>query len=46
MENLETKLRASYFEYGLSQYQEEIATLQVQLATAKANSHDTGHLDL
>jgi hypothetical protein len=30
----------------MSQYHEEIATLQVQLAGAKANSHDTRHLDL
>jgi hypothetical protein len=43
--NLETDLRALY-EYWLSQYQEEIATLQVQLASAKAYSSNRGHLDL
>jgi hypothetical protein len=43
--NLETKLLASY-EYRLSQYKEEIATLQVQLATEKAYSSDRGELEL
>jgi CRISPR/Cas system type I-B associated protein Csh2 (Cas7 group RAMP superfamily) len=45
IKNLETKLRAPY-EYELSQYKEEIATLQVHSATAKANSNDIGHLKL
>jgi hypothetical protein len=31
---------------ALSQCQEDIGTLQVQLATAEANSQDTSHLDL
>jgi hypothetical protein len=43
--NLETSLLASY-EYRLSQYKEEIATLQVQLASEKAYSSDRGKLEL
>jgi hypothetical protein len=45
IKNLETKLLALY-EYWLSQYQEEIGTLQVQLASEKAYSSDRGHLEL
>jgi hypothetical protein len=45
IDNLETKLLASY-EYRLSQYKEEIATLQVQLASEKAYSSDRGKLEL
>jgi hypothetical protein len=45
IESLETKLHTSY-EYQLLHYQEEIATLQDQLASDKANYHDRGHLDL
>jgi hypothetical protein len=42
---LEAKLRASY-DTSLSQYLEEIATLQVQLASEEAFSSDRGHLAL
>jgi hypothetical protein len=45
IDNLETKLLASY-EYRLLQYKEEIATLQVQLASEKAYSSDRGKLEL
>ncbi len=45
IDNLELKLLASY-EYRLSQYKEEIATLQVQLASEKAYSSDRGELEL
>jgi hypothetical protein len=45
IDNLETKLLASY-EYRLSQYKEEIATLQVKLASEKAYSSDRGKLEL
>jgi hypothetical protein len=45
IDNLETKSLASY-EYRLSQYKEEIATLQVQLASEKAYSSDRGELEL
>jgi hypothetical protein len=45
IDNLETKLLASY-KYRLSQYKEEIATLQVQLAPEKAYSSDRGKLEL
>jgi hypothetical protein len=44
IKNLETKLLALY-EYRLSQYKEEIMTLQVQLAS-EAYSSDRGHLEL
>jgi hypothetical protein len=45
IDNLETKLLASY-EYRLSQYKEEIRTLQVQLASKKAYSSDRRQLEL
>ncbi len=45
IDTLETKLLASY-EYRLSQYKEEIATRQVQLASEKAYSSDRGQLEL
>jgi hypothetical protein len=45
IDNLEMKLLVSY-EYRLSQYKEEIATLQVQLASEKAYSSDRGELEL
>ena len=44
LDNLETKLLASY-EHRLSHYKEEIATLQVQLASEKAFSSDRGQLE-
>jgi hypothetical protein len=43
--NLETELLTSH-EYWLLQYQEEIATLQIQLASEKVYSSDRGHLEL
>jgi hypothetical protein len=45
IDKLETKLLASY-EYRLSQYIQEIATLQVQLASEKAYSSARGQLEL
>jgi hypothetical protein len=45
LDNLETKLLPSY-EYWLLQYKEEIATLQVQLASEKAFSSDRGEVEL
>ena len=45
IDKLEAKLRASY-EARLSQYQQQIATLQVQLASQKAFSSDKGHVEL